>query len=83
LLKEEIIRKGIKALKDVIPEENYIAFIAIVDAGKGKEYWYCKRARYKKYECLELKQASASTRPLQTPGGGRGLSPISKDIERV
>jgi len=84
LLEEEAVRKGMKASGDVIPGENHIAFAAIAGAGR-KECWYCKRAGHKKYECPELKQASASasTGPLQTPGGGRGLSPMSKGTERA
>ena len=78
LLKEEAVRKRIKALKDVILEENYIAFAAITNIRRKKEYWYYKRAKYKKYECLELEQATkASTKPLQTPKERKGLSPKS------
>ena len=37
LLEEEAIRKRMKASKDVIPEENYIAFAAIINT-RRKEY---------------------------------------------
>ena len=38
LLEEEAVRKRMKALRDVILKENYIAFAAIADTGRGKEY---------------------------------------------
>lgn len=74
LLEEEAVRKGMKPSGSVIPGKDTIVFGAI--AGTGRECWNCGKPGHMKHECTQPRRASqASTGPLQTPGGGRGLSP--------
>jgi len=72
LLEEEAVRKGMRARGSVVPGENHIAFGGV--AGKG--CWNCAKQGHIKRDCLKRKHTSqASTGPLPSPGGGRGLSP--------
>jgi len=75
LLEEEAVRKGMKPAGNIAPGESAIAFGAL--AGKKVECWNCGKTGHKKHECI-LPKKEASTGPLPTPGGGRGLSPEPK-----
>lgn len=80
LLEEEYVRKGMRPGGNVVPGENHVAFGAV--AGKG--CWNCGKPGHKRHECTELRQAGqASTGPLPTPGGGRGLSPGREKVMGV
>jgi hypothetical protein len=79
LLEEEAVRKGMKPAGNIAPGDNAIAFGAL--AGKKGVCWNYGKPGHKRHECTLPKEAS--TGPLPTPGGGRGLSPGPRAPEKA